>query len=184
MTLFTDKKVFKAAWLYYLITLFPVIGLVQVGGRPRPTATPVSRASPRLSFLGPGQAFWRKKRVKKPLVVIVASLTLALFALTIRQKAIWKDSLTLWNYEIRLFPGRVKIAYNSRGGIYRELHDYRRALEDLDTAISLDSGYALPYNNRGLVYREIGDYGHALSDFSMSISLDPVTPSPHKPSGR
>lgn len=171
--LLTDKKVFKAAWLYYLITLFPVIGLIQVGGQAAADRyTYIPGIAPSI-LLGAGAGVLSKRAGKKPLSAIMAVLALALVVLTIRQEAIWKDTLTLWNHEIRLFPGRVKIAYNSRGGAYRELHDYRRALEDFNTAISLDPGYAMPYNNRGLVYRDAGDYARALSDFSTSISLDP-----------
>jgi len=171
--LFTDRKVFKAAWLYYLITLFPVIGLIQVGAQAAADRyTYIPGIAPSV-LLGAGAGLLAKRAGKKLPVAIMAALTIALAFLTIRQEAIWKDSLTLWTYEIRIFPGRIKIAYNSRGGVYRELHDYGRALEDLNTAISLDPGYALPYNNRGLVYREVGDYGRAVSDFSTSISLDP-----------
>ncbi len=43
-------------------------------------------------------------------------------------------------------------AYYNRGIAYKNLKDYRRAIEDYDQALRLDPDYVKAYNNRGYAY--------------------------------
>ena len=62
--------------------------------------------------------------------------------------------------------------YEYRARVYMKLKDYKRAMEDFNSYLMIDSSdYA--YNNRGECYMEMGDYEAALSDFNKAIELDP-----------
>jgi tetratricopeptide (TPR) repeat protein len=65
-------------------------------------------------------------------------------------------------------------AHNNRGNIYHKKPDHFMALQDYDSAISLNSGYSGAYYNRGVLYQyKIKDYKKALADYSKAISIDP-----------
>jgi tetratricopeptide (TPR) repeat protein len=93
--------------------------------------------------------------------------------LTTKQTAVWKDSLTLWNYVIEMEPGKTYFSYNNRGIAYSDIGQYDRALEDYNKVISMNPDYSSVYNNRGVVYSRQGLYDMAIEDFSRSIVLTP-----------
>ena len=60
------------------------------------------------------------------------------------------------------------------GGLtYDILGEHRRAIEDYDTAISLDPSDAIAYTSRGLAYTNLGEFRRAIEDYDTAISLDP-----------
>ncbi len=169
------KRWAAAAWLYYLVTLLPVIGIVQVGGQ---TAADRYMYLPSLGpfvLIGAGAASLarRGKKTLYPAIAALAAVLAVFSVLTVKQEAVWKDTPSLWRHEIEVSPRKVKIAYNSLGAYYSKRGDYGRALDDLNTAISIDPRYMLAYNNRGLVYKELGYYRPAIDDFSVALRLDP-----------
>ena len=69
------------------------------------------------------------------------AILLTLSYLTLPQIAIWKNSLTLWNYEISAEPDGNPVAYYHRGIAYQTNENYDRAIRDYSTAISLNPGF-------------------------------------------
>ncbi|MBI5599260.1 MAG: tetratricopeptide repeat protein, partial [Deltaproteobacteria bacterium] len=170
-------RLYSAAWFYYAITLVPVIGIVPIGGfaaANRYTYLPI------LGLLIPvglaaGSAFERypKRHVRALIVGAVLIASAAYTASTVMQTPVWKDTITLWSYQMELFPGRVPIAYNNRGLAYAKLGDYRQAIEDYTVATRLDPKAARPFNNRGNAYISLKDYKHAVEDFTIAIKNNP-----------
>jgi tetratricopeptide (TPR) repeat protein len=64
-------------------------------------------------------------------------------------------------------------AYNNRGVAYKNLGEYRRAIQDYDQALRLDPGYAVVYSNRGVAYGDLGEYRRAIQDHDQALRLDP-----------
>jgi tetratricopeptide (TPR) repeat protein len=64
-------------------------------------------------------------------------------------------------------------AYYHRGFAYRELGDYRRAIEDYDQVLRLDPGKSETYNNRAWALYLLGRNTEALEDADQSLSLRP-----------
>lgn len=184
------NRIFLAVWLYFIVTLGPVLGLVQAGGQAAadrymylPSIGPFLLAGAAIAEL------FLKYRETSHRVVIVVSLFVIMAFLaneTISQEGIWKDSATLWSSEIDNFPGRVNIAYDLRGLAYEEIGDHRRAIDDYTEAIKLRpySLYVSPYNNRGISYEAEGEYAKALRDYSTAITLNPALPEPYMNRGR
>ncbi|MBC8430585.1 MAG: tetratricopeptide repeat protein [Desulfobacterales bacterium] len=81
-------------------------------------------------------------------------------------------SLNYVNQAIRLDPNLIR-AYRLRAGVYKDLKQYQRALEDHNQAIRLDPGDPYSYRFRGNTYREIGQYQRAIEDYNQAIRLEP-----------
>lgn len=170
-------RLFLAIWVYYIITLIPVIGIIQVGGK---VAADRYAYLPSLGLffllgLGGAAAFERYSR-KGYRIFIIAMVTVILGLLihkTIRQITVWHDSITLWSHQIKVFPQGTSIAYTNRGLAFDSLGNYRRAIEDYDKAIEVNPQDAQAYYNRGNDYNYIGEYRQAINDLSMAIELNP-----------
>ncbi|MBE7414444.1 MAG: tetratricopeptide repeat protein [Deltaproteobacteria bacterium] len=175
---------FSAAWLYFLITLIPVIGLVQVGSQAAadryaylPLLGPFILAGAGLSFL-----LGTLKARRAAYVAVLAAcvcVTVALASLTVRQAGFWRDSLALWNRQLELYPGKLPHVYNLRGLAYDEKRMFREAISDFDYAISLKPSYAFAFNNRGNAYKSLGEFGPAIEDFKTAARLAPGLPEPY-----
>ncbi|MBI5749246.1 MAG: tetratricopeptide repeat protein, partial [Nitrospinae bacterium] len=177
LTLKRDKPFLFTIWLYYIITLIPVIGIIKVGGfamADRYIYLP-SLGAFSLAGIGVGAIFSisLKRAVQISIISVLVLLSAALMNRTYRQIDVWKDSITLWSHQIELFPGRVAVAYNNRGfAYYDDRGDYQKAIKDYNTAIGIDPKFVISYNNRGAAYIKIGSYQEAIKDYSMAISLN------------
>ncbi len=170
-----------SAWSYYIVTLVPVLGIVQVGGQEMADRYTYLPALGPFLAAGIGAAWvWEKGRALPRLNPVVPRLSLVMAALaigflsyaTMKQIRIWENGFVLWNYEIEKAPG-VPRAYNNRGLIYEKAGRPDKALEDFGTAIALDPSYAAAYNNRGMVFGKRGQFYEAIGDFETAIALDP-----------
>ena len=65
------------------------------------------------------------------------------------------------------------LAYNNRGGAYKDKGQYDRAIEDFNKAIAIDPNDALAYYNRGGAYKDKGQNDRAIEDYNKVIALDP-----------
>lgn len=169
-------RIFIAVWLYYVVALIPVIGIIQAGSQ---VAADRYTYLPGLGpFLLAGlgiSALFNKYSTKQHRLMIIAALTVlsVVFAnRTVQQIKIWHDSIALWSHEIKLFPELEK-AYQNRGAAYGHKGEHRQALKDFSRAIELNPGRAEGHSNRGTIYISIGNYQQAIIDYSKALELDP-----------
>lgn len=170
------NKALMSLWLYYLFTLLPVIGIIKFGGL---AAADRYMYLPSLGpfFLVGLTAGVIYKRLSQKLYRLTAIIALvAIFGLlatrTVTQIALWRDSITLWSHEIKLYPD-VPLSYQNRGSAYWEMGRFQDALIDHNRAIKLDPRDAKNYQNRGAAYTSLRDYDLAIADFTRAIELDP-----------
>ncbi len=179
---FRRYKIFSAAWLYFLIVLFPVIGIVQVGAQ---AAADRYMYLPSLSVfllagLLAGQLYERSRGIKRVLLISFNVLLAGMLILmTAKQQAIWKDSISLWNHEIELYPNGSAISYFNRGNIYYYTKNYESAIRDYSRAIALDPEKVDARFNRAQSYVFTGDCLHAVEDYDIIIRLDPAFEYPY-----
>ena len=62
-------------------------------------------------------------------------------------------------------------AWNSRGKVYSDLGQHRRAIEDFNEAIRYDRQHDLAYANRGDSHSQLGQFDRAISDYTETIRL-------------
>lgn len=168
------SRLIPALWCWYLITISPVIGIVQVGSQAmadRYTYLPLLSV-----FLGIGLAVAKViDRLRLPLLRLAGSFAMVLCALflivaTVNQMQIWKNSLSLWNHELSLYPD-VPVALRNRGDALMQKGQPGKAIDDFSRAIALEPSFAVAYNQRGIALVSVGEVTKSLDDFSAAIRL-------------
>src|SRR5208337_2312182 len=101
---------------YYVITLLPVLGIVQVGGQSMADRYTYLPSLGPFLIIGVIAAKVYEKVIalnQRRVILRIASLFIALAMLTlisyatIGQIGIWKDSIKFWNYVIEKEPERI-----------------------------------------------------------------------------
>jgi tetratricopeptide (TPR) repeat protein len=170
------KRIWLAVWMYYIVMLLPV-SVIKVFStsfaHDRYTYMP-SIGPFLLVGLGGALLIEKMKGKNKIIPVLLLIVVFSLFAgLTVKQSAVWKNSITLWNSVLDHTPDFVS-GYFSRGTAYIMTGKYSEALKDLSHVISsIPVPHVESYNMRGVAYKETGDYNAALRDFSKVIELQP-----------
>lgn len=182
------REIWLSIWCFYLATLLPVLGIVQVGGQSMADRyTYLPSIGP---FLIVGlAAAWGLNRVSTaakggfltPAVFLVGIgiVTVPLSYLTVKQIDIWRNGLTFWNYVLQREPSHVPFGYNSRGLVYAQMGQYDKAIADYLMAISLDPSDAQPYINIGNVYAQTGRPEAAAGYLEKAIAIVPKNPNIH-----
>lgn len=170
-------RLFLAIWLYYIVMLIPVIGIVKVGDQSMADRYTYLPSFGPFFLVGLGITYLFRKLSKKhwQLAIIVLLIFMYSFLVikTIRQIAIWGDNMSLWSYEIKLLPGKAAKAYLNRGNAFIDIGNYRQGLEDFNEAVRINPSYALAYYNRGRAYYDLRKYELAITNYSRAIELNP-----------
>jgi protein O-mannosyl-transferase len=163
-------------WVYFVVTLLPVLGLIQSG--PQSMADRFSYLPSLGIFLLPGAgAAWLWTRAtanqiaRYATVGMTAVLVLTLAGLTLKQIAVWHDSITLWSCTINGQTERFPEPYYLRGIAYGDTGDFVSAISDYTTAVTIEPAYGPAYINRGVAFLERGEIDRAIEDFNTAISL-------------
>jgi Flp pilus assembly protein TadD len=168
------KGALPAVWAFFVVTLLPVIGIIQVGRQAAADRYIYIPAIGLFVLIGAGLGLLveRKRTALYPVIAGLAAVSIIFSFLTIKQAGIWKDSLTLWSHEIKVYPMTVPTAYNSRGQAWHAAGELEKAVKDYTASITLNPFDAFPYNNRALAFEDMGRTELAIEDYTKAISLD------------
>jgi tetratricopeptide (TPR) repeat protein len=173
------QKIWLAVWSYYVVTLLPVIGILQVGTQSMadrytylPSLGPFLIVGIGMVRLFNGRAV-EHRLAKTAFISGAALIFLFLSIATTRQIGIWRDGGTLWTSVIEKEPHDVPLAYYNRGVFNYENRRLDKAIGDYSRAIDLAPRYTDAFNNRGIAYDQLGMHDSAIKDFSSAISLAP-----------
>jgi len=161
-------------WLWYLGSLVPVIGIVQVGCQAmadRYTYIPLIG----LFMMAAWGASELAKKLNLPgviLPVLSAGIILCLSVLTWMQVGYWQNNLTLYDHTLKVTENNWLI-HNNRGNVHTGTGNFRQAIEDYTRSIEIKPDYAEAYINRGAAYNGLEHYNHAVADFSRAIQIKP-----------
>jgi tetratricopeptide (TPR) repeat protein len=161
-------------WLWYLGTLVPVIGLVQVGGQSmadRYTYVPMIGL---LLMLSCGAAdLARAWRLPRSYLTAAGVLVLAACAaLTRNQLDAWKSTRHLWAHTAAATKNNI-MAYINLGVCYSDEKKFLDAKQAFEKAATIDPRLAEPRINLGSVYAELGLWERAAAEFRAGIDLNP-----------
>ncbi len=167
-------------WGWYLGTLVPVIGLVQVGAQAmadRYTYVPLVGIFIILAWGGHElSAHWRNR--ERARVALAAGALCALTACTWLQTARWRDTVTLFKHTLEVTQrnpmahGILGTALGRRGEVDESIVHYRAALR-------LRPGLAEAHNNLGIALFRKGELDEAVEHYREALSLKPDHPTAH-----
>jgi tetratricopeptide (TPR) repeat protein len=157
-------------WLWFLGTLVPVIGLVQVGPQAmadRYAYVPMIGLSAAVAFGFPRAA---------PALLLAGAL--AWSALTWRQAGLWKDDRTLFGHMVEVDPGN-HLGHGVLGNVALHERRYDEAIREYREALRLEPAYALWSSNLGRAYLLTGRPDEARRAFETALSLSPDLAAAH-----
>ena len=158
---------------WYLGTLVPVIGLVQVGEQAmadRYTYIPLIGLFIIVAW-GVSDLF-RKWHYQKIYSGVFAMIILsALTARTFFQVGHWKNGVTLFEHAIKVTENNYK-AHNNLAAALEPL-DLDRAIFHYKEALKIYPKYVLALNNIGISLYNKGNYDEAVSYFTKVLKIDP-----------
>lgn len=167
-------------WCWFLGTLIPVIGLVQVGGQSiadRYTYIP-SVGILLIVVWGANALFSRIHAPRAVLSAAVSTTIIAAFAATHRQISFWKDSETLYRHSLRV-AGESDVIHNNLGAALLEQCRTNDAIREFQKAIGLNPGSVEAQSNLGDLLLIQGQTNQAISHFQTAIRYRPDYPSAH-----
>ncbi|MDA8091313.1 MAG: tetratricopeptide repeat protein [Nitrospiraceae bacterium] len=175
------QKLWLACWGYYVITLLPVIGIVQVGEQAMadryaylPSLGPFLAAGVAAAWAWKKADFSKQRRALKVAGASAALLiVISMSYLTFGQIGVWKNSLVFWNYVIKKEPGKISIAYENRAVALEDMGQTGRAIPDYIEAISIDPSFFEAHFNLARAFTETGRLELAIAEYKKVVSLDP-----------
>jgi protein O-mannosyl-transferase len=166
LVLWRTRPFFVVGWLWYLGTLVPVIGLVQIGGESMADRYTYIPCIGLLMVL-----IWGLHSVLRPLsrrlvidVALVTLASLACIALTRQQIARWRDTETLFRHALAVTQGNY-IAHNNLGTALDRQGRLAEAAAEFRNAIQDKPDYAEAYNNLGIVLSEQDQPDQAVTQY-------------------
>jgi tetratricopeptide (TPR) repeat protein len=161
-------------WLWFIGTLMPVIGLVQVGDQAmadRYTYIP-SLGVLILAIWGAHELTQRWRYQVIALSVAGLAAVVACMVLTQQQLEYWKDSEALFRHALDVTENN-HIAHVCLGIELARKGQIEEAISQYQEVIRLKPDYALAHNNLGFALLRKGQIGEAISQYQEAIRLKP-----------
>jgi tetratricopeptide (TPR) repeat protein len=165
---------FCVGWLWYLGTLVPVIGLVQVGVQAmadRYTYLPLIGLFIMMAWGVP--ALLPKQRLQSLILSPLATAIILLLALTSwYQVRHWSNSISLYNHTLSVTDNNYIIHHNL-GFELEALGMTRKALEHYSMALQINPSFTDAHINIGFILANQGKYEEAIERFQEAMRINP-----------
>jgi tetratricopeptide (TPR) repeat protein len=167
-------------WLWFLGTLVPVIGLVQVGLQSmadRYTYIPAIGLFVMIAWGVPELL----RAVPKPRVTLIGASAAIIVALAIvahAQVQYWRDSLTLWTHALQVTPGDSHVE-TALGSVLAEQGKTAEAAALYAAALQSDPQFAEAHNKLGVVLADQHRTADAIPHYEAALRIKPSLPEAH-----
>jgi tetratricopeptide (TPR) repeat protein len=173
-------KYLLVGWLWFLGTLVPVIGIVQVGSQSladRYTYVPLIGLFIVIAFAAAD--LFSKMPFRKIILSILAVAILSACAIaTSIQLRYWKNSISLFEHTIAVTKDNA-IIYNSYASVIGPLGEYEKAVKYLTEAVRIMPDFPEAHYNLGNALRNLGNFDEAVKQYNITLKLDPAYTSAH-----
>ena len=167
-------------WFWYLITLLPVIGVVQVGSQSmadRYTYIPLTGLFIIIAWGTPDiLPMWRYR--KKVLSMLAGAVITALMVVTWLQVKHWQNSITLFEHALSVNENNY-IAHNNMGAALQEKGETEKAVEHYREAVRLYPEYSNAHNTLGNILLDKGLPDEAIKHYRAAVRANPVYTKAH-----
>lgn len=172
-----SRSYLYVGWFWYLITLLPVVGIVQIGLQARADRyTYIPAIGLSLMVAWGGAEIWQRwPRIRPVVVGICCAAGAGCIVLTAKQIPYWENSVELFQHAIEV-TGPNAIAHGYLGDVRRGQRLYEAA------AAEYRKGLAIAPRNLGLLV-DLGDSlthsgrtGEAIQPFAEAVAVQPADP--------
>ena len=169
-----SKPYLAVGWLWYLGTLVPVIGIVQVGSQAmadRYTYIPLIGIFIMITW---GISDWVSKRHYRRIGIFTAAASILsiLMITSWLQVKYWSNSVTLFEHAINV-TGENSTAQLNLGEALAEQGNLDEAVKHYLEAIRIRPGYAKAYNNLGIIWAGQNKAEAAIVVLSKTLRISP-----------
>jgi tetratricopeptide (TPR) repeat protein len=169
-----QRPYLAVGWIWYVVTLLPMIGLIQVGDFSRAdrfTYVPLIGVFLALSW-GAYELTRRWRYQALALSVGGGAVLLLCLGLTRQQLGYWNDSETLFRHELEVTENN-DLAHNNLGAALLGKGQIDEAIRQYQEAIRLNPGYAEAHNNLGAALLGKGQTDEAIRQYQEALRLKP-----------
>jgi len=170
-----------SSWFFYLITLSPVLGFVQVGSQ---AAADRFLYLPCLALFLPLAAGLSVLGERRRWIGMTVGILLCLawgFG-TVKQCAVWKDSITVFERIVKLYPGVSHYAHSNLAAYYAKDGRLDDSLREYERAAALPPPWsqAKALAGKGAVLADLGREDEAERVLREALELDPRCAQAHR----
>jgi Tfp pilus assembly protein PilF len=162
-------------WFWYVGTLVPVIGIVQIGRQrmaDRYMYIPLIGLSIGLTWLVCDLARRARRTPKFVLRATVATLVVALAILSHWQVDYWQNSMTLFERNIAVTSNNP-VGHHNLGEAWLDADRVDEAATEFRKAIEIDPYFVPSWNNLGTILARQGKLEESMTRFRRALEIDP-----------
>jgi len=168
------RPFYSVGWFWFLGTLVPMIGLVQVGVQAhadRYMYLPLIGLAVALAF-GAEREFGGRRGGRAFLAVVGVGSVLALGAVSFVQVGYWRSTATLFERAVAVTVDNA-FAHSSLGAAYQDEERIEEAEAQLEKAIALKPGWAVPRIRLGDLFAEQRRFEEAIPHYERTLESQP-----------
>jgi protein O-mannosyl-transferase len=165
-------------WLWYVITLIPVIGIVQVGWQAmadRYAYVPLIGIFIAIAWAIPEP---RRRLMTVATSAVLCAVVATMAVMTSIQTRYWQDGYSLFTHAIDVTKDNY-LAYNNLGNIYKDQGDIDTAADYYRRALSAYPDYSLAHLNLCFVLTQQGRISEAVEEGQTAIGIAPESYEAH-----
>ena len=161
-------------WLWYVVMILPVSGLVQVGSQglaDRYTYLPLIGIFV-IAEWGLADLLATAPRARRA-VAVGACVLIAIFAVVAhRQLQVWRDSTTLWTHALEVTHDNYR-AEEAVGALLVDAGRLDEGVAHLTEAVRLEPAFAIAHSNLGTALAKRGQFDEAIQHYREALRLSP-----------
>ena len=161
-------------WMWFIGTLVPVIGLIQVGTQSmadRYTYVPLIGLF--IIVVWGAADLADKLRIGKRILAMAVFVMISMYSMASYNYAShWADSIKLFEHAIEVTE-KNEVALTNLGTVFQEAGRLDEAIQAYSKVIDINPKNAKAHNNLGSVYEKTGNYKRALNEYQTALEVDP-----------
>jgi protein O-mannosyl-transferase len=167
-------------WGWFVVTLIPVIGLVQVGGQARADRYMyIPMVGLLIMVVWGTAAIFERWRAKVLAVSLAAAACMACAVVTWIQLGYWRNSETLFRHALEVTSDNSVANHNLGNYLMASPGRLAEAIPYLEAAVRIDPDSPPAHTDLGSALARSGELPEAIAQFEDAIELAPDAPIPH-----
>lgn len=161
-------------WLWFVGTLVPVIGLVQVGGQAmadRYAYIPIIGICI-MAVWAADEIVGKWRRLRAGAAISAGLILCILLFATRTQAGYWQDDYTLFSHAVKVTKNN-HLAYYNLGKMFQDKGQYDEAVRNYKETVRIDPGDYEAWNNMGTIFYAQGKIDQAISSYKQSLKANP-----------